>query len=92
MSKSLTKEELETIIIFNEKDDTAKVETPNKKLKNKLEALHKAHPDKVKLESSDDYGFINCVLPKKWVKIAAPRVMSEEQRAIAAERLKALRK
>ena len=45
---NLTKYERETIILFNEAEDTAEVSTYNRRLQHRLDHLVKEHPDEVK--------------------------------------------
>lgn len=73
----LTLEERETIIIFNEKEKTARLYTMNPKLKRQMDGLLKTRPDDVGLEYQNrDETFI---IPKKWVKIRPSRILSQEQ-------------
>lgn len=82
----LTKFERETIIVYNEGDDRATVFTYNRALKNKLAKLAEENPDCVKdWESADAVDYI---IPKSWVKITKPRVLSDEQKQAAAERIR----
>lgn len=83
----MTKEELETIINFNETPELADIETPNQTLKRKLAEYAKEYPDQVKFLGSVDE-FDRYLVPKKWIKVKPPRKMTEEQRAAAIERAK----
>lgn len=74
----LSKEEQETIIIFNEAEPSAIVETCNKKLRRRMEDLYAKSLDVVR-EKSDDVS-ARYVIPKSWVKVQMPRQLSEEQR------------
>ncbi|MBR3554241.1 MAG: hypothetical protein IKN72_12770 [Clostridia bacterium] len=74
----LSKEEQETIIIFNEAEPSAVVETCNKKLRHKLMDYH-AKSTSVIEQRSDDIS-ARYVIPKSWVKVQMPRQLSEEQR------------
>ena len=51
MSK-LTKYEKETIVLFNEGEDTAHIQTYNAGLRNGLPAFSKKYPDLCRLENS----------------------------------------
>lgn len=75
----LSKEEMETVIIFNEADKTAHIETYNGRLQRRIKELAAERPDECVIESEQD-GVLNCVFPKKWVKINAPRILTEEER------------
>ena len=56
----------------------------------KLYKMAEEH-DEVKVELDNNYGLMISV-PQKWVKVSPPRKMSEEQRAVATERLKQFKK
>lgn len=88
--RKLTKEEQETIIIFNEQDKTASVSTYNVALSRKLEKLHQERPDEC-IKHERQNGVDEYIVPKKWIKINPPKKMSDEARAKAAERLKKAR-
>ena len=49
---TLTKYEKETIILFNEGEDTAHIQTYNAGLRKRLAAFSKKHPDLCRLEKS----------------------------------------
>lgn len=80
----LSKAERETIIIFNEYEKEATVSTYNPTLKGKLAKLAEDRPEEVKLDpertTANDCGGVFYTVPKKWVKITAPRTLSEEQK------------
>lgn len=63
--------EQETIINFNEEEETASVYTHNNKLREKLLRLAKKYPDKIKVESKtrDAASFI---VPKRCVSVREP--------------------
>lgn len=83
---TLPRYEKETIILFNEEEDTARVETFNGRLLSQLEKAGKACDDVICEERHDDYGVYT--LPKKLVKIHTPRIVSEEERSMRAEIMK----
>ena len=75
---SLSPVEQETIILFNDEEQTATVETCNKAWKNKMRAIC-AQNAECFLISADE----RCeryLIPKKWVKVRVPKKLSEEQR------------
>lgn len=74
----LTKAERETIILFNEEDDTAKVVTYNTRLRNKLAELAEAYPGQIVPISAPKKGEVTYLIPKACVTIRAP--YSEERR------------
>lgn len=80
----LSKVEQETIIIFNEQDDIATIDTCNKAWKNKLSKISSVDSS-VALIREDNYSQVY-KLPKKWVKINRPRQLSEAEREILAAR------
>ena len=84
----LSKLERETIILYNEQEQTASVYTHNAALRRKLERLAQERPDECQLERVSHEGqAVEYIIPKKWVKINAGRALSEEQRATLTERL-----
>ena len=84
---SLPRIEQETIISFNEDEKQANVYTCNPALKRKLAGLAESRPEDCKLlrEYPDDIG-VEYQIPKRWVKIAPNRILTDEQRAEIAAR------
>ena len=80
--------EQETIINFNEAESTATVYTHNGALVRKLEGLADQRPDEVKRGRVFPDGGREYTIPKRWVKINASRILSEEQKADIAARFK----
>ena len=74
---SLSKLEQETIILFNEEDSTAEVDTCNKALIRRLDSFCTKSAD-IACVGGDEYGK-RYILPKKWVKVNMPPQLSEEQ-------------
>jgi len=70
--------ERETIILFNEKETTASVDTCNPALMRRLD-IFAAKSTSVTVVSDDAYGR-QYLIPKAWVKVQMPRQLSEEQR------------
>ena len=58
---------------------------------NKVKKLKEKHPDDVKILAENEDGSICARLPIKYLKISAPRKVSDEQRQRASERFKKLR-
>ena len=58
---------------------------------NKVKKLHEEYPDDVKIIAENKDGSICAKLPIKFLKISAPRKVSEEQRQAASERFRKLR-
>ena len=65
---------------LTKKKKLASVYTHNLGLQNTLLSLCESHPAQVRQTSGDRYGSMTFELPKKWVKIAPPRVLSEAQK------------
>ena len=85
--------EQETIFLFNEEEKTASVYTFNKSLQRKLQVLAKERPEECYLEQPQNAldGAVEYIIPKKWIKIRASRILSEEQKAELSERAKNMR-
>ena len=88
--EKLTKYERETIINYNDAEDTATLYTCNKALMRKIDSFCKKNQMFVKAKS-DLFG-TEYTLPKKCVSIRLPRIISEEKRKdlarMAKERFK----
>ena len=86
----LTNIERETIVTFNEAEDLAEVFTFNRPMQRRLATLAQLRPADVTQTGRDDTDgqvSVTYTVPKGWVKINAPRVLSMEQ--LEAARLKA---
>lgn len=86
----LSLEERETVITFNELDSAATIFTYNPALIRKLDKLTEERSDEVSMfraESINGIQLRECHVPKKWVKVNASRIVSEEERAKRAELL-----
>lgn len=78
----LTNYEKETVINFNEAESTASVYTCNEALKRQLLELCRSHPEQVRQTADNGRGGLTFTLPKKWIKVSPPRVLSPAQRAV----------
>ena len=78
----LTNIEKETIINFNEAECAASVYTHNEALKRQLLELYRTHPEQVRQTAANAWGGLTFELPKKWLKVSPPRVLSPAQRAV----------
>lgn len=78
----LSKIEQETIINFNEAEGTASVYTHSEALKRQLSELCRSHPGQVRQTDANRWGGLTFELPKKWLKVSPPRVLSPAQRAV----------
>ena len=83
---NLSRIEQETIILFNEAETTATIETHNGRLKRKLDRFAAERPNEVTAQDGND-GVRKYVVPKRWVTVSAPRILSDEEKMICAERL-----
>ena len=78
----LTNVERETIINFNEAEAAASVYTHNEALKGRLLELCRTYPKQVRQTGANRWGGFTFELPKKWLKVSPPRVLSPAQRAV----------
>lgn len=79
----LKRQEREKIINFNEAEEAANVYTYNQKLIHKLEAIDR--PECVLKRKGDMWAEYD--VPKTWVKITPPRVLTAAQRVAAVHNL-----
>jgi hypothetical protein len=84
----LTKYEKETIILFNEGEDTASIYTFNAGLKKRLALFAKKYPDLCRQEKAHEQGGVSYVLDKSRLSIRLQPPMSEERRRKASENAK----
>ena len=83
---SLTRYEQETIINFNQEQNTARIFTYNTGWQKHLEGLG------IKPEMINDFGGRGYTIPKNWIRKPLPkRQVSEETRVKLAARLEAMR-
>lgn len=88
---SLTAYEQETIINFNEDEKTASVYTYNKALIKKLDNFCLKYPDLYQLVKQEWYGkhlSKTYIIPKKYVTIRQPKILSEDTKKKFAANLK----
>lgn len=74
--------EKETTANFNEAERTASIYTHNEALKRQLLELCQTYPEQVRQTAANDWGGLTFELPKKWLKVKPPRVLSPAQRAV----------
>ena len=86
----LTRYEKETIILFSEADTEAEVQTYSRPLIRSLFDHAEKYPELYRLKEDRGQGGYTFMVPKRYVKITAPRTMSDEQKQKNADRLKAL--
>lgn len=86
-------DERETNILYDDTNHPAKVYTYNAALQRKLAKLAEQRPSEViLLKEPDEYNCAVYSVPKKWIKISPPRRVSDEQKAVAKERMSAYQK
>ena len=84
--KKVTKEERETILLFNEADDVATIYTFNSSLKRRLDAFAEKYPDLCRLTVDDAvYGSVTYEIQKARVSIRLVAPYSEERRKVSSE-------
>lgn len=81
----LTKYEKETIVLFNEGENTASIYTYNAGLRKRLANFSKKYPDLCRLEKSCEQGGVSYVLEKSRLSIRLQPPMSEERRQKVSE-------
>lgn len=77
--EGLSRFEMETVINFNAEEKNATVYTRDKSILRKIDALCARFPDLFKVIGEDSISRTYSV-PKRLVKVAAPRVMSDAQK------------
>ena len=82
MPTRLSNVERETVLTFNEAECTASVYTHSEALRRQLLELCRTHPEQVRQTAANDWGGLTFELPKKWLKVSPPRVLSPAQRAV----------
>lgn len=78
----LTNAEKETIIRFDEEGRTASIYTYNSSLRTRLLDLCRAYPEQVRRTDVSSWDGMTFEIPKKWIKVSPPRVLSSAQRAV----------
>ena len=84
--------EKETTINFNEAESTATIYTHNVALRHKLEKLAAERPADCKLQKKYSDNVVEYIVPKRWVKVNAGALLTEEQRKKRSERMAAARR
>ncbi len=81
----MTNLEKETIITFNEAEQTAEVFTYRPSLIRQLEGLAEERPTEAARVKANAEGGVTYIVPKTWVRIKPKRIMSEAQKEAAAK-------
>lgn len=89
MSARLTNDERETLFLYNQASKECGVSTSDPALIRKLDALSEKDPCVVRVCGSKEYAEYR--IPKRYLKVTAPRQYSDEQRQKMRDRLKAAR-
>lgn len=76
----LTKYEKETIVLFNEADEEAHIQTYNAGLRKRLEAFSKKHPELCRLDKRMEQGGVSYLIDKSRLSIRFQPPMSEDRR------------
>ena len=82
--------ERETICLFNEAEEEAEIYTHNHAMQKRLAELCETHPEQVRLTQSGSSGGMTFRLPKRWLRVVPPRVLTPAQREVL-ERMNAKR-
>lgn len=83
---NLTRVERETIILYNEDEQTAEVYTCNEAMKRKLTKIHEDGTEGIAFVRSDEYS-VTYTVPKKWVKVNPPAKRTDKQIKTAMQNL-----
>lgn len=88
----LTNQERETIICYNEADKTATVFSYNRRMLRDLDNLAAERPEECQHVGGNGIGGHTYTVPKKWIKLRASRILTDEQKAAYAERARKMLK
>ena len=80
----LAKYEMETIYNYNQAEPLASCYTMDRALIRRLDALAEKHKEIIVVRA--DEGVREYTFPKKWIKVRAPKELSDEQREKMAKR------
>lgn len=86
----LTKQEQETIFVYNQAEKTVSCYTHDPALILKLYRLCENNEEITVSKKGD--GCREYIFPKSWLKVRPPRKLSDEERQKRAERMKSMRK
>lgn len=92
MPNPITLAERETIINFDETQAPAEIYTHNPAMIRKLDALCEERPEEIQCiraeRMNENIHVREYRCPKKWIRVQAPRILSDEQKAVLTERIK----
>lgn len=83
----VTNIEKESVIIFNEAERMALIDTYNPKWQSQLAEAAELYPDECQLKREHEMGNKAYLLPKSWLKLKLPMKLTAEQKAERAARL-----
>ena len=83
---SLSKEEKETIITYDESNNIAEIYTCSQNIIKKLDKLCEKYPDQYKIKNEDNISK-TYITSKKLIKYSYKRILSEESKNKIRERL-----
>ena len=81
----LSNYEKESIILFNEGEKTASFYTHNEAWQRRLLGLCRERPGEAELVEDNGTGGLTFEVPKKWLKVTPPRVLSPAQKRVLEE-------
>lgn len=87
---NLSRYEQETIFNYNNEEKNAYIFTYDKSLIRKIDNKLSEYPD-IKVVRRGEY-WAEYSMPKKWIKVRFPRILSDEQKSEISNRMKAARK
>jgi len=94
-TQNLTAYEQETIINFNEEEKTASVYTYNNATIKKLDEYCLKYPELYQIEKERIYGSHvskTYTIPKKYVSFRKPTILTDEQKIVAIEKARKMRR
>lgn len=77
----------ENVIEWEKNDDRATLTITQGKMKNKLFKYAKKYPDQCQIVAVNDDTSICVHIPRNWINIKPPRVVTDEQKEKARERM-----
>ena len=81
----LTKAEKETIVLYNELEDTAHISTYDAGLRKRLASFAEKHPELCRQNAAYDQGGASFIIVKSRLSIRLEPPYSEERRQLASE-------
>ena len=85
--KKISNIEKETVVIFNEAERMALIDTYNPKWQSQLAEAADLYPDECQLKREHELGNKAYCLPNSWLKLKLPMKLTTEQKAERTARL-----